>query len=97
MLVLSRKSGERILIGDGITLMVVRIDGQQVRIGIEAPPEVTIVREELVEGREARGVLEKLVRRGELVVRGEKRGSYYEKAGVGVTEESGNGSERAND
>ena len=44
-----------------------------------------------VEGREARGVLEKLVRRGELVVRGEKRGSYYEKAGAGVTEESGKG------
>jgi ATP-dependent DNA helicase RecG len=34
-------------------------------------------------GREARGVLEKLVRKGELVVRGEKRGSYYER-GVGV-------------
>jgi ATP-dependent DNA helicase RecG len=37
-----------------------------------------------LEGREARGVLEKLVRRGELVVRGEKRGAYYEKAGAGV-------------
>ena len=32
-----------------------------------------------LEGREARGVLEKLVRRGELVVRGEKRGAYYER------------------
>jgi ATP-dependent DNA helicase RecG len=40
-----------------------------------------------LEGREARGILEKLVRRGELVVRGEKRGSYYEKAGAGITEE----------
>jgi len=44
-----------------------------------------------VEGREARGVLEKLVRRGELVVRGEKRGSYYEKAGAGVTDELDSG------
>jgi ATP-dependent DNA helicase RecG len=44
-----------------------------------------------LEGREARGILEKLVRRGELVVRGEKRGSYYEKAGAGVTEESAAG------
>jgi ATP-dependent DNA helicase RecG len=42
-----------------------------------------------LEGREARGVLEKLVRRGELVVRGEKRGAYYEKAGAGVADEPG--------
>ena len=41
-----------------------------------------------LEGREARGVLEKLVRRGELVVRGEKRGSYYERAGKAQVEES---------
>jgi len=37
-----------------------------------------------LEGREARTVLEKLVRRGELVVRGEKRGAYYERAGAAV-------------
>jgi ATP-dependent DNA helicase RecG len=42
-----------------------------------------------VEGREARGMLEKLVRRGELVVRGEKRGAYYERAGAGVADELG--------
>jgi ATP-dependent DNA helicase RecG len=42
-----------------------------------------------LEGREARGVLEKLVRRGELVVRGEKRGAYYEKAGAAVAEQLG--------
>ena len=41
-----------------------------------------------LEGREARGILEKLVRRGELVVRGEKRGSYYERAGLAETEDS---------
>jgi ATP-dependent DNA helicase RecG len=40
-----------------------------------------------LEGREARGVLERLVKRGELVVRGEKRGAYYERAGAGVTDE----------
>jgi ATP-dependent DNA helicase RecG len=45
-----------------------------------------------LEGREARGVLEKLVRRGELVVRGEKRGSYYERAGVTVGDELGGAS-----
>jgi ATP-dependent DNA helicase RecG len=42
-----------------------------------------------LEGREARTVLEKLVRRGELVVRGEKRGAYYERAGAGVMDELG--------
>jgi carbon storage regulator len=47
MLVLSRKTGERILIGDQITLTVVRIGPNNVRIGIEAPRELNIVREEL--------------------------------------------------
>jgi carbon storage regulator len=47
MLVLSRKHCERILIGHSIVLTVVRIEGGQVRLGIEAPPEVRIVREEL--------------------------------------------------
>lgn len=47
MLVLSRKTGERILIGDKITITVVRISGGGVRIGIEAPEELAVVREEL--------------------------------------------------
>ena len=42
-----------------------------------------------LEGREARTALEKLVRRGELVVRGEKRGAYYERAGAVVADELG--------
>jgi carbon storage regulator len=49
MLVLSRKVGERILIGDGITVTVVRITGGGVRIGIEAPEEMPVVRQELME------------------------------------------------
>ena len=49
MLVLSRKSGERILIGDEITITVVRIGPNNVRIGIEAPRKLNIVREELCE------------------------------------------------
>lgn len=48
MLVLTRKVGQRILIGDDITLTVVRIDGNQIRIGIEAPADVIVRREELV-------------------------------------------------
>lgn len=47
MLVLSRKVNERIQVGNQITITVVRIGPNSVRIGIEAPPELAIVREEL--------------------------------------------------
>jgi carbon storage regulator len=49
VLVLSRKIGERILIGDKITVTVVKIGHGGVRVGIEAPPELAVVREELAE------------------------------------------------
>lgn len=48
MLVLSRKTSERILIGDDIAITIVRIGAVTVHIGIDAPAEVRIVREELV-------------------------------------------------
>ncbi len=47
MLVLSRKIGEEILIGDEIRLVVNRISGNRVTIGIKAPDDVHIVRGEL--------------------------------------------------
>jgi len=47
MLVLTRKVNERIEIGDGIVLTLLRIKGQQARIGIEAPREMRIRRAEL--------------------------------------------------
>jgi carbon storage regulator len=47
MLVLSRKVGERILIGEKIEIVLSEIDGNRVRIGVEAPPEVSIRRAEL--------------------------------------------------
>ena len=47
MLVLSRKVGERILIGDKIAVTVVKLGHGGVRIGIEAPAEMAVVREEL--------------------------------------------------
>lgn len=47
MLVLSRKVGERIWIGDDISITVVRITGGGVRLGIDAPSEMPVVREEL--------------------------------------------------
>ncbi|HID23996.1 MAG TPA: carbon storage regulator [Planctomycetaceae bacterium] len=49
MLVLARKPGERILIGDDVTITIVRIGPNAVRIGIEAPRHMNIVREELCE------------------------------------------------
>lgn len=51
MLVLSRKLGERIIIGDNIVVTVVKIDRNQIRLGIEAPAEVGVYREEIVPGR----------------------------------------------
>jgi carbon storage regulator len=47
MLVLSRKTGERIRIGDNVTVTIVRIGPNNVRLGIEAPRDLNIVREEL--------------------------------------------------
>lgn len=47
MLVLSRKVGERILIGDNIAITVVRLASGGVRLGIEAPADMPVVREEL--------------------------------------------------
>lgn len=48
MLVLSRKINETVLIGDNIRVTVVAIRGNQVRIGVEAPPEVPVFREEVL-------------------------------------------------
>jgi len=51
MLVLTRKVGERILLGDEIAITIVRVTGGGVRIGIEAPDGMPIVREELVDAQ----------------------------------------------
>jgi carbon storage regulator len=53
MLVLSRKQFEGIQIGSDIRIKVVKVDRNQVRLGIEAPADVMIVREELVSDPEA--------------------------------------------
>lgn len=47
MLVLSRKVGERLIIGDNITVVVNRVVGNRVTLGIEAPNSVRVVRAEL--------------------------------------------------
>jgi len=47
MLVLSRKPGEEIIIGDDIRLIVLGVRGNQVRLGLSAPSDISIRREEL--------------------------------------------------
>lgn len=47
MLVLTRKLGEIIRVGDAVTVRVLEVKGHQVRLGIEAPSEVRIYREEV--------------------------------------------------
>ena len=68
MLILARKQGESVVIGDGIEITVVEIKGDQVRLGIQAPVEIPIYRKEiyaeiLLENRhavESKADLEKL-------------------------------------
>jgi carbon storage regulator len=47
MLVLSRRERERIKLGDSIVVTVVRVVGDKVRLGIEAPPHILVLRDEL--------------------------------------------------
>ena len=47
MLVLSRKESEKIRLGDEVILTVVRVSGDRVRLGIQAPADMLILREEL--------------------------------------------------
>ena len=51
MLVLSRRTGEEIVIGDGIRITVVSMKGNQVRIGVTAPRSVAVDRQEVAERR----------------------------------------------
>ena len=58
MLVLSRKRDERIMIGDEISLLVVDIRGDKVRLGIEAPKDVAVHRKEVYEAIQREQALE---------------------------------------
>jgi len=49
VLVLTRKAGETFLIGDNIRITIASVEGDKVRIGIEAPRALTILRQELVD------------------------------------------------
>ncbi|MEE9332506.1 MAG: carbon storage regulator CsrA [Granulosicoccaceae bacterium] len=49
MLILTRRSSERIFIGDDVVLSVLAIEGNRVKLGIDAPKDVSILREEIRE------------------------------------------------
>jgi carbon storage regulator len=49
MLILMRRPGETICIGDDVTITVMSVEGNRVRIGVKAPREVTVDREEIAE------------------------------------------------
>ncbi len=51
MLVLSRKESQRVRLGNDIVLTIVRVSGDKVRLGIEAPSDLLILREELDSGQ----------------------------------------------
>ena len=58
MLVLSRKEAERIRLGDSIVITVVRIGGDKVRLGIQAPKDMLVLRDELEPFEKNQGILE---------------------------------------
>ena len=62
MLILTRKVGETIVIGDDITFTVLGVKGNQVRIGVKAPADVTVHRQEIYQRISEKPTIQKISR-----------------------------------
>lgn len=56
MLMLTRRQGESLLIGDDVQIFITKIDEGRVQIGIKAPPSIRVLRQELADGDLREGV-----------------------------------------
>lgn len=66
MLILSRKIGESVVINDNVIVKILEVSGDKVRIGIEAPKEISILRSELKETAEQNKTASAQISRGKL-------------------------------
>jgi len=86
MLVLSRRPGESIAIGDGIRVTIVEVSGDRVKLGIQAPQDVVILRQELCDAVEAENRAARQVRPEQVgeALRSLRRALSHEAAARGV-------------
>ena len=59
MLVISRKAGEKVFIGDNIVITIVETDRDKIRLGIEAPKSVPVARDELLSMEERQAITDR--------------------------------------
>ena len=100
MLILSRREGEAVMIGDDVTIVVLGIKGRQVRVGISAPKNINIYREEILsrlEPNDDRAALPDELRAAHLrsQVRGQAYGQQHPESARLADDETSNSHVRA--
>jgi len=75
MLVLTRRAGEALQIGDNIQITILSVSGDRVRIGIEAPAEISVLRAELIRDIQSANVAAAASGRGKILKSGSIRPS----------------------